>query len=230
MRGGAAPGGMAPKWCSTRRSACVGVDVADDDERGVVRNVVAAVVAVQIVPRHRLQIRQPADGRMTVRMRLECGRRQLLIEQLIGIVLAALQLGDDHRALRLAVVGMIQAARHALGFDEQHAIERVASRGLEIRRLIDPGVAVPASAELLDDALDLIARNVRRALEVHVLAPVRDAGEAGALVLRPDLVPAPHRGQRRGVLFLNEDLQAVVERGPNGATRRASAEVAISSL
>ena len=44
-----------------------------------------------------------------------------------------------------------------------------------VRRLIDPGVAVPAAAELLDDALDLIPRNVGRALEVHVLDPVRHA-------------------------------------------------------
>ena len=96
-------------------------------------------------------------------MRLERRRGQLLIEQLIGIVLAALQLRDDDRALRLAVVGMIQAVGHPLGLDEQHAIERVARRRLEIRRLIDPGVAVPAAAELLDDALDLVARDVGRA-------------------------------------------------------------------
>ena len=82
----------------------VGVDVADDDERGVVGDVVAAVVPVQVVAGHRLQIGQPADGRMPVRVRLERGRGQLLIEQLIGIVFAALQLGDDDRALRLAVV------------------------------------------------------------------------------------------------------------------------------
>src|SRR5262245_51020446 len=129
---------------------------------------------------------------MTIRMRLECRRRQLLIEELVGIVLTALQFGNDHRALGFAVVGMIEAARHALRFDEQHSIERIASGGLEIRRLIDPGVAVPSSTELLDDALDLIARNVRRAFEVHMLAPVRDTGEAGALVLRPDLVPTPY--------------------------------------
>ena len=60
-------------------------------------------------------------------MRLERRRGQLLIEQLIGIVLAALQLRDDDRALGLAVVGMVQAVRHALGLDEQHAIERVAA-------------------------------------------------------------------------------------------------------
>ena len=58
--------------------------------------------------------------------------------------------------------GWYRQLRHPLGFDEQHPIERVARRGLEIRRLIDPGVAVPAAAELLDDALHLVARDVGR--------------------------------------------------------------------
>src|SRR5581483_2746956 len=56
------------------------------------------------------------------------------------------------------------------------------------------------------------ARDVLGGLEIHVLAPVRDAGEAGGLVLRPDLVPAPHGRERRGVLLLHQHLQAVVER------------------
>ena len=68
------------------------------------------------------------------------------------------------------------------------------------------------------------------ALEVHVLDPVRDAGQAGTFVLRADLVPAPHRRQRRGVLFLDQHLQAVVERRRAKGVWRASAEVAISSL
>ena len=55
----------------------VGIHVADDDERRVVRHVVAAVVAVQIVAGHRLQIGEPADRRMPIRMRLERRRRQL---------------------------------------------------------------------------------------------------------------------------------------------------------
>ena len=54
------------------------------DQRGVVRHVEAAVVAVEIVARHRLQIGQPADRRMPVGVRAERRRRQLLIEQLSG--------------------------------------------------------------------------------------------------------------------------------------------------
>ena len=87
----------------------VGLDVTDDDERGVVGDVVAAVVAVQIVPGHRLEVGDPADGRVPVGVRLERRRGQLLIEELVGIVLAALELRDDDGALGLAVVRVIQA-------------------------------------------------------------------------------------------------------------------------
>ena len=188
----------------------VGVDVADDHQRGVGGHVVAPVMPVEVVARHRLQIRQPADGRVVIRMDLERGRGDFGVEQLLGIVLAALQLRDDDRALGLAIRRVVEARVHPLGLDEQHAIERVVRRRLEVGGLVDPGVAVPGAAELLDDALDLVARNVPRALEVHVLAPVRHAGHARAFVLRADAIPAPHRRQRRGVHFANEDLQAVV--------------------
>ena len=104
------PAGMPPKWRSTRRSASSVSTSPTTTSVALFGNVVAAVVAVEIVAGHRLQIGEPADGRMAVGVRLERRRGQLLIEQLVGIVLAALQLGDDDRALRLAVVGMVEAA------------------------------------------------------------------------------------------------------------------------
>src|SRR5207253_5636074 len=78
--------------------------------------------------------------------------------------------------------------------------------------LIDPRVSIPTAAELLDDALDLVAWNVGRALEIHVLDPVRHAGEPWVLVLRSDVVPTPRRGERRGVFLADKDGQSVVVR------------------
>jgi len=190
---------------------CVGVDVADNHQRRIRRHVVFPVVPVKILARHRLEIGQPADRRVVIGMDLERGRVHFDVEQLFGIVLAALQLGNNHAALRLEVRRIIEAAVHAFGLDEQHPVERVLRRRLEVRRLIDPGVAVPAAAELFDDALDLVARDVPGPLEVHVLAPVRHPGQARAFVLRADAVPAPHRRQRRRVHFLNEHFQTVIE-------------------
>jgi hypothetical protein len=85
----------------------------------------------------------------------------------------------------------------------------------------DPGVAVPTAAELLDDALHLIPRDIGRALEVHVLDPVRNAREAGMLVLRSDVIPAPDRRERHGVLLLDEYLETVGEGGRVQAERRS---------
>jgi len=134
--------------------------------------VVAAVVVVQILARHRSEIGKPANRRVAIRVRAKRRGRDLLIEELIGIVLAPLQLRNDHGAFRLAVVRLVEAVRHALGFDEQQLVERVASRSLKVGGLVNPGVAVPHSAETLYQTFHLVTRDVLGALEVHVLDPV----------------------------------------------------------
>ena len=52
----------------------------------------------------------------------------------------------------------------------------------------------------------------------------------GLLVLRADLVPAPHRRQRRRVLFLDEHLQAVVEPVGTDGREDGRADTAISII
>ena len=140
----------------------VGLHVTDDDQRRVAGNVEPPVMRVEVVARHRLEVVQPADRRMTVGMRAKRRRGQLGIEHLLGIVVATLQLRDDDRPLRFALVGIEQAVVHPLGLDEQHLIERVAARRLEVGRLVDPGIAVPHPAEAFDDALHVFAGNVGR--------------------------------------------------------------------
>ncbi len=212
-RTGTVPGENRPEVMRREPDHLGGIDVAGNDQRRVVGHVVAAVVSVEILPSHPLEIAQPADRRMTVGMSLERRRVHFHLEHLVRVVLAALELRDDHRALGLDLVGLVQAIRHPLGLDEEHPVERVTRRRLEVGGLVDPGVAVPAPAELLDDALHLLAGDIRRPLEVHVLDPVRDAREARRLVARADLVPAPDGGQRCGMQLLDEDLQPVVEEG-----------------
>src|SRR5262249_2344504 len=97
--------------------------------------------------------------------------------------------------------------------DEEQRVERVLSRRLDVRRLIDPGVAVPGSTELLHDALHFIAGNVGGALEIHVLDPVRDTGTAGEFVTRAHAIPAPHGYEGRRVQLLYQDPQSIVQKG-----------------
>ena len=203
------------------------LDVADDHERGVVWNVEAAVMTVEIVARHRPQVVDPANGRVAVRMHAEGGGRHLGVEELVGVVFASVQLGDDHRPLRLALIGLVEAVGHPLGLDEQHPVERVASGGLQVGGLVDPRVAVPHPAKALDDPFHLVARDVRRPLEIHVLDPMGHAGGPGTLIARPHAVPAPDRHQRRGVDLLDEQLETVIEdsaaqrdRGEEGVVQR----------
>jgi hypothetical protein len=105
-----------------------------------------------------------------------------LIEEIVGIILATLQLRDDHGSFGLAVRRIVETVGHALGLDEQHPIERVARSGLDVRRLVKPRVSVPEAAELLNDSFHLVARNIGRALEVHVLDPVGDSRQPGPLI------------------------------------------------
>ena len=90
-------------------------------------------------------------------------------------------------------------------------IERIRTRRFQVCRLIDPGVSVPGSTETLDDPLHLVSRDVRRAFEIHVLDPVRDARMPWAFIARTDAIPAPDRHQRRGVHFLDQNLESVIE-------------------
>jgi len=188
------------------------VDSAHDHQRGVRRHVVLPVVAVEIVARHRAQIVYPADRGMTIRVRSERRRNDLGVEQLLGVVLSTLQLRDDHGPLRLALVRLVQAMSHALSFDEQQRVERGCPRGLQIRGLVDPGVAVPHSAESFDDALHLVARDVCGPLEVHVLDPMRDASLPRPLVSRSHAIPTPDGHQRSRVELLYQYLQSIVQK------------------
>jgi hypothetical protein len=106
--------GANPRWIRAGRDLpkvpldaaqdVIGIHVADDHQRCVVGNVVLPVMPVQVVAGHRLEVAQPPDGGVPVRVGLESRRRYLGVEQLFRIVVAPVQLGNDHGALRLAVL------------------------------------------------------------------------------------------------------------------------------
>ena len=105
-------------------------------------------------------------------MRSEGRRGDLSVEELIGIVLPALQFRNDDSAFGLAFRRVEQAIGHPLGLQEQHLVEGAASGGFEICRLIDPRITVPHATDSLDDALHLFAGDVDGPLEIHVLDPM----------------------------------------------------------
>ena len=64
-----------------------------------------------------------------------------------------------------------------------------------------------------DELEVLAARDVRRALEHHVLEEVREAGVPALLVAPADVVDDVDRDRRRRVVGREHDAQAVVELG-----------------
>ena len=90
-------------------------------------------------------------------------------------------------------------------------IEMLTGKGLEIGGLVDPGVAVPVPTPFLDNALHIVFRESTGSLEVHVLDPVGDPGEARALVPAADAVPAPDAHEGIVAHRAEEDGEAVVQ-------------------
>jgi len=89
---------------------------------------------------------------------------------------------------------------------------RSLSQGLHVCGLVEEGVAVPEAALALDQALDLLPRDVGGAFEVHVFDPVAGAGGTRSLVLAADVVPSPDRDQRGEMRRRpQQDAQAVVQ-------------------
>jgi hypothetical protein len=171
----------------------------------------ASVMAVEIVPRHGPQVVYPADCRVTILVCADRGGGHLRIQDLLGVVFSALEFGDDDGPLRLALLGIVEAVVHSFRFDEQHLVHGLAAGSLEVRRLIDPGVAIPHPAKPLHNPFHLIPWDVRRPLEIHVLDPMRDTRLTWAFVSRTNSVPTPNRNEWRGVEFPYEHLQPVVQ-------------------
>src|SRR5438309_1646528 len=57
-----------------------------------------------------------------------------------------------------------------------------------------------------------VIADMQRAGKQHVLEKMCEAGAAGALVLRSDVIPEIDGHQRRGVILVEDDLKAIVQR------------------
>jgi len=111
---------------------------------------------------------------------------------------------------------LVTDGERLLGHVTLESIVAALARGVDllsatVREVCETDVTTVGPDMPLDEALHLIARNVGRALEVHVLDPVGDAGKAGPLVAGADPVPAPDRHERRGVNRADQNLQSIIE-------------------
>ena len=104
-----------------------------------------------------------------------------------------------------------QQVRHPVRLHPQRQIHRVGGDHFPVVGPIGVGRAVQLAAGRLQRR-EVPGVVVGRAFEHQVFEEVREAGAARLLVLRPDVVPEVHRHDRHVVVFVDDDVEPVVER------------------
>ena len=100
---------------------------------------------------------------------------------------------------------------HAVGFEKHGGFELIGRHRLVIERALLVGGAVHRAAVAVDREEVLARPDVLRAFEHHVLEQMREAGAAGALVPRADVVDDGDGEHRRDVILGDDQPQTVLE-------------------
>ena len=144
--------------------------------------------------------------------RVEPGRQEVP-DPAVGLVLTLPFLVLHHAAL-LVELGLADGADempHAVGFEPERQVERRGGHVDEIVGAIRVGGAVQVGgAGPLERCLELLVV-VLAAVEHQVLEEVSEAGPARHLVLRADVVPDVHGDDRRLVVLVHQQGEAVRE-------------------
>ena len=191
----------------------LGVEVPDDHQRRVVRDVVGAEEITHVLDRRRLEILHAADGRVLVGM----DRERLVVDDFVqppvGLILDAhAPLFLDHFALGLEHL-LVDAQRgQAIGFEPEHERQVLRRERLPEDRRVFVRIGVALAADARDPRRMPFRLDVLRALEHHVLEEVRESGTARLLVLRADVVPDLSVNDRRRMIFEEHDLETVRQR------------------
>jgi hypothetical protein len=137
-----------------------------------------------------------------------------IFDQAVGLVVALplLVLDDADLVLEILLGDRVEQMAHAVALEEEREVERRRRHRLEIIGPVEPGGAVIVGGADLLERLEEVARRVLGAVEHQVLEQVGEAGLAGDLVLRADVVPDRDGDDRRLVILMDVDAQAVGQR------------------
>ncbi len=103
--------------------------------------------------------------------------------------------------------------RHAVGFLPEYQRQILRRRGFPERRLVFGGERVALPADRRDRRRVAFGLHVLRALEHQVLEQMREPGASRPLVFRPDVIRQVHVDDGDGMIFFEDDREAVRERG-----------------
>ena len=153
----------------------VGIELAGNNQRGVVGLVILAVERLQARDVDVLDVGSGADGVFAVVVPVEHRRQRLLVEDAPGAVFAALHFVAHHRHLGVEIFPGNEAVDHGVGMPRQEPLQVVFVGGEagEVIGAVEPGAAVGAQATLVELRPDVAVG--RRALEDEVLEQVGHA-------------------------------------------------------
>lgn len=185
------------------------IELARDDQHGVVGLVILVVEGAQLRDVHVLDVAARADGALAVVVPLVGGGLHLLHEHAERVVLAAFHLVADHGHLGVEVFLGDQRVDHGVGLPAQVPLEGfgIGREAGEVIGAIRRGGAVGLQATARE-----LAQRVAdggRALEQHVLEQVGHAGLAVVLVARSHQVRHVDRGGGLGRVGRQQHAQAV---------------------
>ncbi len=162
----------------------------------------------------RVEVGHRSDGGMLVRVTVgEQASEHFIFDQPARLVVALpfLVLDDAALVIQLLLVHHAEQIAHAVAFHEQRLFQRRLRDRLEIVGAVEPGGAVVIGRADLLQVSEVIARQIVGAVEHQMLEQMREAGLALRLVLGPDIVPGADRDDRRLVVLVDDDGQAVGE-------------------
>ena len=139
---------------------------------------------------------------------------QLVAAQAVRLVVALPLLVLDDATLHIQRVLRDRPGQiaHAIGFEEQRAVQRRGRHRLEIIGAVETGGAVQVGRADLLQRFEEVARRILAAVEHQMLEQVREAGLALRLVLRPDVIPHADRDDRRLAIGVDDHAQPVLQR------------------
>ena len=198
-----------------QRTGLGDVDVAGEDQDRVVGAVALAEPALHRLQRGGVKIAHRADRRVPVGMAF--GEKALelgIFDHSVGLVvaLALLVLDDSALVVQRFHRQCAEQVAHPVALKIERLLERRLRHGLEIIGAVEPGRAVEIGRAHRAGVGEVIARSVLGAVEHDVLEQVGEAGAAGGLVLRSDIVPDADRDHRGLVVLVDDDSKPVGER------------------
>ena len=186
------------------------VDVAGNRERRVVWDVPRFPKVAELLDLRLVNVLHRADGRPRVGRVLQREADELLEQRAVGLVVVAhraLLLHD--LALRFHALLVNAVVHHALALDPERELELVAREIEVVVRLVEARARIEISACAGDELVNRSARDVHAALEHEVLEKMREARAVWPFVLRADVVEHVARDDWRGVIFMQDHMEAV---------------------